>query len=74
MPDAKWIDENGQAWAVEFDPGNYIYSTIEDKLQSFRDQDYAGVIYSVTSPVRQRNIYKRFEKQLGRAPLLVQWW
>lgn len=74
LPDAKWVNENGEQWAVEFDPGNYTYSTVEDKLQSFRDQDYSSIIYSVTSAVRQRNIYQRFEKQLGQMPVLVQWW
>lgn len=74
LPDAQYINADGEWCAVEFDAGNYSFNTIDNKLSTFKDTGYARIIYAVTSRVRQRNVAQAFAKTLTDAPLLARWW
>lgn len=73
-PDARFIDENGEQHAVEYDAGWYSYPTIEKKLDSFQSLGYTNVIYAVATPLRGKNVYERFAAKLPNPPILAKWW
>ncbi|MBB5293388.1 hypothetical protein E5F05_00535 (plasmid) [Deinococcus metallilatus] len=74
VPDAIHITGDGERWAIEADTGQYNMPTILRKLQAFKDQEYAEIIWGTPSSVRVKNLTQKIGRDLRPTLKLTQWW
>lgn len=73
-PDAYYYGEDGQIHAIEFDTGTYTANVIDDKLSTFSERGFTGVLWGVTSVRRQANLTDKIRDRLSGDVLLCPWW
>ncbi|GAA5534126.1 replication-relaxation family protein [Deinococcus aluminii] len=74
VPDTIYITGDGERWAIEADTGQYNMPTILRKLQAFKDQEYAEIIWGTPSSVRVKNLTQKIAHDLRPTLKLTQWW
>lgn len=68
-PDAFWETAQGKT-AIEYDSGTYAATTIQKKIQKFRELDARHIVWGVPSSSRLLNLNEKFSLDLR----LCEWW